>query len=383
MPDVSGTVFTDAGTTPMGAGRTLNISINGAASAGNTTTAANGTYTIAGLTINSGDVVAVYIQDGVNPEKAVTVTIGTGSNLTGIDLYQNYLSVRSDGGTMTKTALDTSDANAATGLSGVYSAGASTLSTSSTNSCGFCIQSGQAFAPTASYTMTVNGEKWICRGTFTPSISTTVLLSRATTGCVSGGQAFHNLTIGGAGTPTVVLEDAVVVNGTLALGSGALDVSASNFGVTANGNFTTTSGTFTARNGTVTFSGSATQTIAGSNTFYDLVRTTAAARTLRFTDGTTTTVTNSVTFTGSPGALLTLSGTSTGGWTIAMPATQTLGYLSVSRSTATGNTAAAGATSTNGGNNTNWTFGASGTGFGGRVGGGGAGRFRGRVGRRR
>lgn len=100
---------------------------------------------------------------------------------------------------------------------------------------------------------------------------------------------------------------------------------------------------------------SGTKTIQGSNTFHTLTRIISAAATITFTDGTTTTVTNSLTLKGASGQPLTLKGSSTIGWTLAVPATQDLDYLSVSRSTATGNAAIV-SHGTDGGNNVNWVF---------------------------
>ncbi len=107
----------------------------------------------------------------------------------------------------------------------------------------------------------------------------------------------------------------------------------------------------------ITFAATGTKTIQGSNTFSDFARTlSAAAATLTFTDGTTQTVSNSLTLTGAAGQLLTLQGSSTAGWTLAVPATQSVSYVNISRCTATGNALLAGVGSVDGGNNVNVTF---------------------------
>lgn len=122
---------------------------------------------------------------------------------------------------------------------------------------------------------------------------------------------------------------------------------------------TATNLTFNAGTSTLVLADTNNRTINTNVTFYNLSCVVATARTLTFTDGTAPGASNSLTLQGASGQLLTLAGSSTGGWSIGVPSTQSLGYLSVSRSTATGNTAAAGLTSTDGGNNTNWTFGSS------------------------
>ena len=51
--NVGGGQWGYAGVTTMGAGRTVSVSINGAAAAASTTTASNGTFTVSGLDISN------------------------------------------------------------------------------------------------------------------------------------------------------------------------------------------------------------------------------------------------------------------------------------------------------------------------------------------
>ena len=129
---IAGTVYTDEGSTTMGSGRTVSVSINGAAAAGNTTTASDGTYTISGLTISAGDVLTLYLDN--NTEKGVTVTKGTGSNLTGINIFQNYLIARCDNScSLTNSNLDTADNNGDSDITNLYSISGSAVTTASTD----------------------------------------------------------------------------------------------------------------------------------------------------------------------------------------------------------------------------------------------------------
>jgi len=186
---LSGTVYTNEGTTTMGSGRTVEVSINGAASAGSATTASDGTYTISSLTINPGDVLTLYLQG--NTEKGVTVTTGTGSNMTGIDIYQNDLVVRSDnGGSFTGANMNTSATNADTGISAIYSASNSTTTTLASGK-NLYLASGQTYAPGTSSTITVPGN-FTNKGTFTPAQSTLTLTG--TNQKVFGNTTFYNLT---------------------------------------------------------------------------------------------------------------------------------------------------------------------------------------------
>lgn len=118
------------------------------------------------------------------------------------------------------------------------------------------------------------------------------------------------------------------------------------------------SATFTPGTSTVLLTGT-NNTISGSNTFYNLTKTVTAPRTLTFAAGTTQTVTNTLTLTGSSAAnKLSLRSSSPGTqWNINPQGTRTVQYLDVQDSNNT-NAAAipAGATSVDSGNNTNWTF---------------------------
>jgi hypothetical protein len=104
--------------------------------------------------------------------------------------------------------------------------------------------------------------------------------------------------------------------------------------------------------------GTSTVTITGSASIRELACSKTVASTIRFTDGTTQSI-ERWTASGTAGNLLTLSGTSTGGWTVncTSPYFVSAEYLSISYSTATPpDTWYAGETSTNGGNNTGWSF---------------------------
>ena len=102
-----------------------------------------------------------------------------------------------------------------------------------------------------------------------------------------------------------------------------------------------------------------TQTISGSDTFAVLKADAGVAQTIKFTDGTTQTVTTP-TLSGSSGKLVTLSGTTpTGEWTIAKAGGGKvyLDYISVDYSTGSPeSTWDGGINSTDGGHNVNWTF---------------------------
>ncbi len=268
MANVSGTVYVDRGVTPMGAGRTLNYSLAGGASSGSTTTASDGTYTISGVNVNNNNVCVVYLQG--NTENGVALTIASGVDITGLDVWQDCLTLRDGGHSLTPSVISTSDNNGATGLSAIY-AGTSAFVMSTANGKSLVVMSGSTLG----------------------SLSSLVTIT-------CGGDFVKNGSL--AGAPKLILN------------------------------------------------GTGTQTISGGPTFFSVVATTAGD-VIKFTDGTTTTVTSAVTFQN-----VTLQGTGSAGWTLACPATQTIDHVTVSHSTATGNTAIAGTGSVDGGANVNWTF---------------------------
>ncbi len=191
---ISGTVYVDSGVTAMGSNRHVNVSVNGAASAGEALTGADGTYSLAGITAASGAVLTLYLQG--DSENAVTVTKSTGVDMTGVDLYQDHLNLRSDNGVaLTAANLNTSDANGATGISAIYSApNSTTLTLVSAKT--LYVMSGQSYTIGAAVTVTANGD-FINKGTVNGNGSTLVLKS------TSPSAVFDPGVIGGAGYANV------------------------------------------------------------------------------------------------------------------------------------------------------------------------------------
>lgn len=82
-------------------------------------------------------------------------------------------------------------------------------------------------------------------------------------------STYNNLTISGTGTVTMTNTD-LALNGNLTLGSGVtLNNAANNRNITLSGNWAS-SGTFTPGTGTVTFNGTSSQSISGTNSFYNV-----------------------------------------------------------------------------------------------------------------
>ncbi|HLC49746.1 MAG TPA: carboxypeptidase-like regulatory domain-containing protein, partial [Candidatus Andersenbacteria bacterium] len=293
---VAGTVYSDEGTTPL-TSKTIAISINGAASAGTAVSNGAGVYTITDLTISAGDILTLYI-DGAS-EDAVTVTVGTGSNMTGVDLYQNRLITRHDNsGSLTNSNLNTSDNNGDADITAIYSISGSALT----------VVSGKELIIPASHTFAPGGDvttpAFDLRGTYTASSNT----------------------------------------------------------LTVSGDFTNTGGTFTAGDGTVVFNGT-NQTISGNTTFHNFKKTegenNGSDETLTFTTGSTQTITGKWTLNGTDGNdRINLVSSSPGTqWNVDTQGTRTIDYIEVTDSKNTNQTAISCLNNcVDGGNTTKWVF---------------------------
>jgi len=189
-------------------------------------------------------------------------------------------------------------------------------------------------------------------------------------------HVLNNLTVGHAHADADVHTFNLLINGATLDVDGSVSVTSKgilladdNLAFTVGGNFSVASGgTFTHSNGTVTLDGAGAQTISGSSTFYNLVASAAAARTLSFEAASTTSIASggSVSFTGASGQLLTLASTTPGTeWNLQANnaiASQTIQYVNVSDCNAGpfgtyAEMIANDGTSADGGNNSNWDFG--------------------------
>ncbi len=201
--------------------------------------------------------------------------------------------------------------------------------------------------------------------TFIPGTNTSDYATQGTINFnnLTGGQTipaftYYSLAFGNtSGTQTASGAIVVKSNLTLPTSTGVFDVSASNYPVSIGGNWVSSvSSSFNAESGTVTFNGTGTQTISGTNTFYNLTDVTGGA-TLTLTAGTTQTITNILTLTGALGNLLNFkSSTSAVAYiTLTNYANTAISYCNITYITNNSTTVNA-ASSTNGGNNTNIKF---------------------------
>ncbi|MCD4781303.1 MAG: hypothetical protein K8S27_12255, partial [Candidatus Omnitrophica bacterium] len=282
---ITGTVYTDEGTTNIGSGKTVAISVNGAAAAATDDTDANGVYSLGEVTINSGDVVTLYL-DG-ETEKAVTVTIGSGDGMSGLDLYRNRLITRHDYAFyLTNSDLDTADNNGEADITAIYSVVAGALTVN--DSYELYIPTTFAFAPgntvtaddidiNGTFTMAVNAVTvsgtWDATGGTVTSTTNTVTFDAAsgTETITSNANSFYNLTINdAAGTATFELQDALSVSNNLTIADGILDTKDTfNYSITVGNDYAQTGGQCEARSSTITVAGDFTADGTDDSTDYN------------------------------------------------------------------------------------------------------------------
>ena len=196
---------------------------------------------------------------------------------------------------------------------------------------------------------------------FTATNSTVMLNGTTNQTITSSGNNFNHLTLNNSGTvgnDNITISGALDVDGNLTIIVGTLDVTASNYALNVAGNWSNND-TFTPQSGSVTLDGS-NQSITGSTTFYNLIKSVAAADTLSFNAGDTFTVNGALNFTGASSQLLSLvSSIPTSAWFLNMGiGTQTVDYVSAQDSDASGGAMIVPviAQSLDLGRNVNWAF---------------------------
>jgi len=277
---ITGTVYSDEGTTAVGAGVNVSVSINGAAAALTDATDASGVYDLRGLTVAAGDVLTVYVDDNTAGNEAAVVTVSDGQDHN-FDLYYNYLKVRQDNaGSLTNVNLATSDNNGDSDITGLYTVPGNVLTMASGKE--LFIDSGNTYAPgnnvdantidingvftVAANVVNVSGDWDATGGSFSFTTGDVIFDGDATTQNVtSNGSSFFDVQIGtGAVGAVVATASAMDINGALTvLNGGATTFNISDDTVNAAGAVTLTNlDTFTVTNSTFVFDGTTTLTSA-------------------------------------------------------------------------------------------------------------------------
>lgn len=215
-------------------------------------------------------------------------------------------------------------------------------------------------------------------GTFVDSTST-VVFDSDTIQVITGENTFHNLSIRNltsapADTADVDADSLIVTNmlliedgqfqpangsqfAAISIGSNGVLKPDSGAVISASENWSN-SGTFTHNNGKINLNGS-NRSLSGSTVFYKLYKVVTTDDTLTFDCHATQTITNELTLQGAAGNLLALRSDTAGvqfGITLSPGGSQTLSYLNVKDSDASGGNELSATHSTNSGNNLNWDF---------------------------
>ncbi|HVS81721.1 MAG TPA: LamG-like jellyroll fold domain-containing protein [Pyrinomonadaceae bacterium] len=314
-----------------------------------------GTFTPNGFGVTfDGTGTQTITTGGSGADKAFsgfTVTKSTGSAVLNGALSAATLSV-------TQGTFDTSASNFAVTVSGAVSLTGGTF--------------------TANCSAISVGGNWSNTAAFTAGTSTVTLNGSGNAQTISGNTTFANLMINHTGGGGVTAAGSTLsVTGLLRVQSGTFtsataynNVQIDSAGIlalsgpiTVSGNWTLASGgEFDANGFRVTFNGATGQTITGDTSFYDFTKSVTTAQQFNFTAGSLTTVTHSLTLNGASSQLLSLRSTSSGTqWKLHAPATQSVSFVDVKDSDASGGTLVTAANSTNSGNNINWFFGCPGT----------------------
>ncbi|MBU1952205.1 hypothetical protein KJ733_04805, partial [Patescibacteria group bacterium] len=106
----SGVAYTDEGTSPLdgtAVNKTVYLSVNGVYTGTDEITDNTGAWAINSVSVDSGDIITVYLDN--ETEEATTVFVSNETTQSNINLYQNFVIVRADTGSISNANLDTGD----------------------------------------------------------------------------------------------------------------------------------------------------------------------------------------------------------------------------------------------------------------------------------
>lgn len=247
--NISGNAYQGFGITPVNGSitsKTVQLRVNGAGAYTDEITTADGAWSISGISVNSGDVVTVYLDD--ETEEATTVFITNETSQSNVNLYQNHVILRADTGSI-------SNANLVSGDNGDDDIKYSVVGSDVSFDSGFNVYvwTGDTYNPGGSvttqgggdfrigdgaivnmddYSITVSGS-WKNEGTYNPGNNLTTLNATAGIEVIDNSEAdsvmgadFNNLVIndGGSGA-TYVPGGNINIAKNLTIDGGTLDMS--------------------------------------------------------------------------------------------------------------------------------------------------------------
>ncbi|HMG74860.1 MAG TPA: LamG-like jellyroll fold domain-containing protein [Pyrinomonadaceae bacterium] len=261
---IGGTVFTTNSAGTMPAGRTITLLKNGSV-AGSGITDSGGNYSIPGLTLASGDKIAVFI-DNATTEKGATVTLSGTSDITNLNIIQNQLIVRTDnGGAISNTNLGLAQGvSPDTDLTAIYTVASGNLTTPPGVSLQIWLSS--SYQPAGDIT---DGGDWTNNGTFTAGSNTVTFDSSVGNQTIGGtnNSLFDHLTINNVPVNPTPSTNNVVSLAVSTTVSTALNVTAGVFnqGASASDDFDVTTNSVTVgANGTWQNLGKGNVTLTGN-----------------------------------------------------------------------------------------------------------------------
>ncbi|MBF0491760.1 MAG: hypothetical protein HQM15_03170 [Deltaproteobacteria bacterium] len=187
---------------------------------------------------------------------------------------------------------------------------------------------GGTLAVASGATLQLNGLESISTNANSPSLAAGSLVKYVgSSNYTIKNYPYSKLTIAGG---AALLPGDLSIGSALTLQAGTLD--ANGHKLTVLGDWINTGGAFTASGGTVDL-GTASQSISGSNTFYNLTKSVSSAATLTFANGSTQTVSNNLSLNGAAGQKLLLkSETPALQWNINSQSARSISYLDVKNS---------------------------------------------------
>ena len=271
---------------------TVRAAVNGSILS-NTGTIAGGTWSISNVTAFAGDVVTVWVDGAAEADEAVAVFVYDGiGDITGVELFEQHLSLSSDENATTTNALLSAYDNSVSGDEDIFFDvnGLNDLSVCSLTGCSeasLYIGVGDVYIPDTTSsgnvsthdfinsghveldgnTVRVSGS-WKNNSILLPETSTVIFTATSTNETVDDADSlldFQNLTFGEtSGTATWQTLDPLDINGALNVTYGTLNRASST--ITIAGNLTTGTNGFWSGVSTTTFDGSGVSFWSDANT---------------------------------------------------------------------------------------------------------------------
>jgi hypothetical protein len=280
---VSGTVYTaENKSSNIGAGKTVALSINGAAAA-TVTSGAGGTFSFASVTVNANDTVSVYVSGDALKGSFITQEVDSSTNLSSLELYTGHIVLsHQTAGPMTNTLLATADnvadsdllvsvdgSNNATFTAGntLWILGGKTYTPGANVSAGSLnILSSGTFTPEGN-TITLNdsGTPFTVGGTFNLATSTIVYAGASATNVT--GMTYYNLQVNHTGT-TFTAAGNMTANSVFTIAAGTFDASSRTITLPAAGTPLVKTGTLTPSTSTFSFTSYQNVTVAAADYYH-------------------------------------------------------------------------------------------------------------------